>query len=112
MCFGIIAAAVTSNIRRKGSKGASRVNFTVSGSGALASLILAKMLRARGASSIWNFITEKITPSAEQGGPFGHFTVAWKWKGCLRFFSAESDLLAGKRYLPGPVAALQQSFLI
>ena len=80
MCLGIIATVVTSNISMNGSNGVSSVSVTVSGSGAVASLILAKMARARGDSSVWNFMMENTTSSAVNGLPSCQVTPSCRRK--------------------------------
>ena len=80
MCLGIIATVVTSKISRNGSNGVSSVSLTVSGSGAAASLIFARMARARGDSSMWNFMMENTTSSAVNGLPSCQVTPSCKWK--------------------------------
>lgn len=72
--------AVTSNISRKGWKGCFSVSRTVSGSGAVALSIIWKMARARGASSIWNRMMEKMTSSAVIGVPSWNFTLSCRRK--------------------------------
>ncbi len=75
----MMATVVTSNISRNGSNGASSVSTTVCGSGAVADLILLNTPRARGASSKWNFMIEKITSSAVIGWPSWNFTLSCRW---------------------------------
>ncbi len=75
-----MAQVVTSNISRNGSNGRSSVSLTVCGSGASAALIFENMPRARGASSMWNFMIEKITSSAVIGLPSWNLTFGCRWK--------------------------------
>ncbi len=74
MCLGTIAQAVTSKISRNGSNGALRVKRTVCGSGASAVSMRWRMARARGFTSMWNFMIENTTSSDVKSRPSCHFT--------------------------------------
>ena len=64
-----MAHVVLSNMSKNGSNGALSTIRTVSGSGAVASSMLANTPRARGDNSMWNFMTENTTSSAVIGIP-------------------------------------------
>ena len=95
--MGTIAAAVASNISRKGWKACFSTMRTVCGSRASQVSISWKMARARGASSMWNFMIEKTTSSAVKGCPSCHFTPCCR----LNTYSLPSGLMVQDRASSG-----------
>jgi hypothetical protein len=93
-CFGTIAQAVASNISRKGWKARLSTRRTVWGSGAVASVMSWKMLRARGESSMWKRMMEKITSSAVIGRPSWKRTLSCRRKTYSRPSGLISQLFA------------------